>query len=87
MTLAARLWASRATWVVPSAQAGCNCPAATASPPARAPQGGGTAGCASGRRGDAGQPWKRESFVSWGGQVGGGPGEAAAVRRVWAGSE
>ncbi len=60
---AVRVWAPGAPWAASSAPAGCNCPAATASPPAHVPQGGSAAGCASGRHADGGRPWKRESLV------------------------
>lgn len=78
-----------------SGQAGSNCPGATALPLAHGHQGGCAAGCASGRPGDVGRPWKRESFVKRGGQAVGGPeeggktGEAvpAVVKLLWGFSE
>lgn len=75
------MWVSDAPWAASNARAGCSCPAATASPPAHAPRDGNAAGCASGRRGDGGQPWRCESWVEQGERVGGGVrrGEAAAV--------
>lgn len=59
-----------ATWAVSSAPAACSCPAATAWPPAHAPQDDSAAGCASGHRGDGGQPWRCESWAEQGEQAG-----------------
>lgn len=84
---------SDATWAESSVQAGCNCPAAIALALAHALRSRSAADCASGRRGDADQPWKHESSVRWMGwsgeqaKRGGKTGEAAVVKLVWGYSE